>query len=470
MDMELRNRKSSPEKKVDDMGPERLPNVSRAFSVIRLVFYTLVILISVLLISVMLNNTGLRSPHHSTNLLDKVSVVLGLQEHAYTVVIDAGSTGSRVLAFTFHRSLPDRSVRLDQEFYDSVKPGLSSFADEPEKGAETIKNLLNKAKEGIPASVWHTTPLVLKATAGLRLLSPEKADRLLNEVRKVFDESGFLVTDQSVNIMDGIDEGLFSWFTINFLLNRLHTPHDTVAALDLGGGSTQITFAPKDPKTLQDAPKGFIHQVAALHNKISIYSFSYLGLGLMAARKQILSANNVEGALTLKSPCINPMIKKGWNYSGVNYIVRGMHDVDVDQIPLSEWQKKDGVPKADYDECLRITKELMENTVHKPVEINSREVMAISYYFDRSTDHGLVDPNNGGTVTIKQLFKTAQQLCAMPNPDQAFACLDMTYISALLHHGFGLNVDTKLQLRKKIDGYETSWALGAAFHVLHNGI
>lgn len=39
------------------------------------------------------------------------------------------------------------------------------------------------------------------------------------KVRKVFDESGFMVTDQSVNIMDGIDEGLFSWFTINFLLS-----------------------------------------------------------------------------------------------------------------------------------------------------------------------------------------------------------------------------------------------------------
>lgn len=75
-------------------------------------------------------------------------------------------------------------MKLDREFFDSVKPGLSSFADEPEKGAETIRNLLNKAKEGIPASVWRTTPLVLKATAGLRLLSPEKADRLLNEVLK----------------------------------------------------------------------------------------------------------------------------------------------------------------------------------------------------------------------------------------------------------------------------------------------
>jgi len=468
--MELRNRKPTPEKKVEEMGSERFSKVSRAFSVIRIVFYTTVILVSVLLASVMLNNTGWKSPHHSTNFLDKMSVPLGLQEHVYTVVIDAGSTGSRVLAFTFHRSLSDRSVKLDREFFDSVKPGLSSFADEPEKGAETIRNLLNKAKEGIPASVWHTTPLVLKATAGLRLLSPEKADRLLNEVRKVFDESGFMVTDQSVNIMDGIDEGLFSWFTINFLLNRMHTPHETVAALDLGGGSTQITFAPKDPKTLEVAPQGFIHQVAALHNKIDIYSYSYLGLGLMAARKQILSANNPEGASTLKSPCINPMIKKGWNYSGVNYIVRGMHDVDVDQIPLSEWEKKDGVPKADYEECLRITRGLMESTVHKPTELNSREVMAISYYFDRSTDHGLVDPNDGGIVTIKQLFKTAQQLCAVPNPDQAFACLDMTYISALLHHGFGLDVNTKLQLKKKIDGYETSWALGAAFHVLHNGI
>ena len=31
-----------------------------------------------------------------------------------------------------------------------------------------------------------------------------------------------------------------------------------------------------DPKTLETAPQGFIHQVAALHNKINIYSFRWL--------------------------------------------------------------------------------------------------------------------------------------------------------------------------------------------------
>ena len=62
---------------------------------------------------VMFNNTmGWRAPHHSTNFLDKLSLTLGLQEHVYTVVIDAGSTGSRVLAFTFHRSLSGENLFL----------------------------------------------------------------------------------------------------------------------------------------------------------------------------------------------------------------------------------------------------------------------------------------------------------------------------------------------------------------------
>ena len=55
---------------------------------------------------------GWRAPHHSTNFLDKLSLTLGLQEHVYTVVIDAGSTGSRVLAFTFHRSLSGENLFL----------------------------------------------------------------------------------------------------------------------------------------------------------------------------------------------------------------------------------------------------------------------------------------------------------------------------------------------------------------------
>lgn len=74
----------------------------------------------------------------------------------------------------------------------------------------------------MPKKLWKKTPIILKATAGLRLLEPIKADNLLNAVREVFRNSGFAVRDDSVEIMDGTDEGIFSWFTVNLLLGMIN--------------------------------------------------------------------------------------------------------------------------------------------------------------------------------------------------------------------------------------------------------
>lgn len=77
---------------------------------------------------------------------------------------------------------------------------------------------MEKVKSFVPQEQWPSTPLVLKATAGLRLLKPVEAENLLNAVREALSKSGFLVKDNAVEIMDGADEGIFSWFTVNVLL------------------------------------------------------------------------------------------------------------------------------------------------------------------------------------------------------------------------------------------------------------
>lgn len=136
----------------------------------------------------------------------------------YAVIFDAGSTGTRVSAYEFYMTYPHGQLVLVNELFVGISPGLSHYYMEPHKGADSIAHLLSEAKNSIPENFWPTTPLVLKATAGLRLLKPIEAENLLNAVREVFLNSGFLVKKDAVEIMDGVDEGIYSWFAINILL------------------------------------------------------------------------------------------------------------------------------------------------------------------------------------------------------------------------------------------------------------
>ena len=68
-----------------------------------------------------------------------------------------------------------------------------------------------------------------------------------------------------VEIMNPRDEGLYGWFTVNFLYGVFSSGSlaSSVAALDLGGGSTQITFVPSiKPVAGLEGRKDFVHEVS----------------------------------------------------------------------------------------------------------------------------------------------------------------------------------------------------------------
>lgn len=148
-----------------------------------------------------------------------------------------------------------------------------------------------------------TTPIALKATAGLRLLGQKHAEKLLYVVRKVLENSGFLADEDSVGIMDGTDEGIFSWFTVNFLSDRMGRTK-TIAALDLGGGSTQVTYAISDKKDLTDITD-YVHSIAVLKKEINFFTHSYLGLGLMAVRHAIFTDEGQKIYTNIFSECVS---------------------------------------------------------------------------------------------------------------------------------------------------------------------
>eukprot|EP00074_Homo_sapiens_P098295 XP_016877306.1 ectonucleoside triphosphate diphosphohydrolase 5 isoform X4 [Homo sapiens] len=305
----------------------------------------------------------------------------------YGIMFDAGSTGTRIHVYTFVQKMPGQLPILEGEVFDSVKPGLSAFVDQPKQGAETVQGLLEVAKDSIPRSHWKKTPVVLKATAGLRLLPEHKAKALLFEVKEIFRKSPFLVPKGSVSIMDGSDEGILAWVTVNFLTGQLHGHRqETVGTLDLGGASTQITFLPQFEKTLEQTPRGYLTSFEMFNSTYKLYTHSYLGFGLKAARLATLGALETEGTdgHTFRSACLPRWLEAEWIFGGVKYQYGGNQE--------------------DYEK--------------------------------------------GGILKVEDFERKAREVCDnLENftSGSPFLCMDLSYITALLKDGFGFADSTVLQ-------------------------
>lgn len=135
---------------------------------------------------------------------------------------------------------------LKSEVFLAIKPGLSSYVDDPEAAAQSLVPLLELAMSTVPEKSRKITPLNLKATAGLRLLGEQRSQAILDEVEKLFKSYPFLYDpEDAVEVMSGIDEGLFAWITVNYLLESVALDaQETCVVLDLGGGSTQVDIMP----------------------------------------------------------------------------------------------------------------------------------------------------------------------------------------------------------------------------------
>ncbi|XP_058235312.1 ectonucleoside triphosphate diphosphohydrolase 5 isoform X1 [Hemibagrus wyckioides] len=368
----------------------------------------------------------------------------------YGIMFDAGSTGTRIHIYNFIQKGSNRLPVLDNEMFQSVKPGLSAYADMPEKAGDSVRQLLEVAKSSVPHVEWKQTPVMLKATAGLRMLPPAKAHALLQEVQDVFDDSPFYVPAESVSIMNGTSEGVLAWVTVNFLTGQLYpNTKRSVGILDLGGGSTQITFLPKVSKTSERFPADYTARFSMFDTTYKLYTHSYSGNGIKAAQLAAIGAlgsKDPEGKV-FQSSCLPKNYKGKISFGGLIYKVSG---------------KPGG--STGYKSCYREMLKVVKGVIQEPDDMEDSWIYAFSYYFDHAVEAGLVDEDRGGAVRVRDFKQRAKEVCSkvsMYNPDYPFLCMDLTYITCLLRSGYGFEEKTVLELTKKLHNVEASWALGA---------
>lgn len=380
----------------------------------------------------------------------------------YSVMIDAGSTGSRIHAYHFERSRG--GPILKKELFEQLKPGLSSFKSDPAGGARSLMPLLSSAKNYVPESLHSVTPILLKATAGLRMLKTEEADSLLQESRDLLGKSGFkFAASNGVEIMDGLSEAKFAWVTINYLSSRLSSDwRQTAVMLDLGGGSTQIAMDIGTGKG-SVAPREDIEALRLMGTAHRLYLHSFLGYGLMAGRAGTFAAgaklNGADGA----EACIPNGGHAEFSYNDKQWSVQGKGT-------------------GGSDECSVLVDSHLEAGAFgkgQPTPESTQPIYAMSYYFDRAVDAGLISSDvQEGVVSVEQYSVAARRACSLDMPgikksfpnvkdgDAPFLCMDLCFITQLLKKGFHIPSTTTLHLAKSMqfngERVETQWTLGAA--------
>lgn len=396
----------------------------------------------------------------------------------YAIVFDAGSTGSRIHVFKFNVDKSD--LTLISDTFEQLKPGLSSYADDPQKAAESLKPLLDTAMKTVPKNMQSQTTLSLKATAGLRLLPGDKADKILDAVTAYLKKYPFKMAADAVSIMDGKDEGAFAWLTLNYLLGKLgHGPAATVAAIDLGGGSVQEAFAMTSEEA-KSAPSKYLTKLKAGPHEYHVYVHSYLGYGLMAGRAQVISTGNSTSADD-GHPCFMKGADITYTYGGKDFLIKALAGP-------AEFKTCATTSTAAMNvaaDCGAAVDQCTFDGVWRGKARTDTSYYVSSYFWDRAIESGIITDERAlswkatpGTFAAK-----ASSACSVPDtssllklhpsvkPDQApFFCLDLSYCHQLLTAGFKLPPSAPITLVKQVEyngqNIEASWAVGAAVNDL----
>ena len=99
------------------------------------------------------------------------AVASGDEKFQYAVVVDAGSSGSRVRVYRWPTPVGDARVAIQtpgvEEIYSKkIEPGLSAHATNLTLVSDDIQTVLRFAAEHVPGPLQSTSPAYILATAG----------------------------------------------------------------------------------------------------------------------------------------------------------------------------------------------------------------------------------------------------------------------------------------------------------------
>ncbi|KAI9145193.1 nucleoside phosphatase family-domain-containing protein [Paraphysoderma sedebokerense] len=418
--------------------------------------------------------------------------------HKYGIVIDAGSSGSRIQVYSWQAQgstgLPKiipGGIDKSSDGQLKIEPGISTFGGNPHDVGPYLRPLLDFASTLVPSELHGSTPLYVFATAGMRLLPQHQQNEVLRHVCLFLRTHYTFLIDscsKQIKVITGETEGIYGWVAVNYLLDGFEVISDsksgirkkkqTFGFLDMGGASTQIAFEP-------------IPGVAQLHSddltEVSLRTFdghvlqynvfvtTFLGYGTNEARRryvhQLITKAQYSGSIrkqlnegrgTPEEKNVTVVVEDPCLPLGLTYEedhVSEMPDVST-TFPIR--LKGSG----SHEQCLAETFPLLNKSVHcpetpclfngvhtPPLDFTSYPFVGVSEYWYSS--HDFLDA--GGTFIPEVFRKRASEFCSTPwvniekmvqegkfpnriiEPSRAVhQCFKASWLQNVLHEGFGV--------------------------------
>ncbi|XP_004368470.1 ectonucleoside triphosphate diphosphohydrolase 3 [Trichechus manatus latirostris] len=406
----------------------------------------------------------------------------------YGIVLDAGSSRTTVYVYQWPAEKENNTGVVSQTFRCSMRgSGISSYGNNPQDVSKAFEDCMQEVKEQIPAHLHGSTRIHLGATAGMRLLRLQNetaANEVLASIQNYFKSQPF--DFRGAQIISGQEEGVYGWITANYLMGNfleknlwrmwVH-PHgvETTGALDLGGASTQISFAVEEKAGLNTSG---ITQVSLYGYVYTLYTHSFQCYGRNEAEKKFL-AMLLQNSPT-KSNVINPCYPRDYittftmsrlfdslctldlkpaSYNPNNSITfKGTGD------PLLCREK---VASLFYFEACHGREACSFNGVYQP-KIKGPFVAFAGFYYTASA------LNLSGSFSLDTFNSSTWNFCSqnwsqlpllLPRFEEEYArsyCFSAHYIYHLLVSGYKFTEETwpQVHFKKEVGNSSIAWSLG----------
>lgn len=391
----------------------------------------------------------------------------------YVIMIDAGSTGSRIHIHRYTWPVDgDGELTalpvIEPSINVKIKGGLSTYALAPHNASNQVRDLLATARQNVPEPLRSSTPIHLQATAGLRSVTPAQAAAIVSVVRSSLRDSEFLFEDEWALIISGEQEGINGWLATNYLLGAFDpsTSTEPHGVVEMGGASMQITFAPQSTARLSQSELKRLAHLSIAGRSYYLYTHSYLQYGLQAAQRlyQQLMMEEIEDEG-------NPCYPQGYRHSSTGNFNKCFSLME---------RVVDKKKECEMEPC-------SFNGVWQP-KIASEPFLAIENFFYTTKffarDEGVIKKGavitpNTGNALVKTLKEKGMEFCDDPwtqiLADHAEAiqaktedvsslsyyCFAAAYEAAVLETGFGFEDRSNIRPARTIEGKAIDWEMGA---------